>query len=234
MTPYSKFFPAAFCLLLLTGCRQPPVNEVFDSPPPSVARSLPTPPSKFLLQTTFVPQAPEQNWDQPWQDACEEAALLTVHYYYQQLSPDLATITSDLRSLIDSPENPTHDQNLQKMAHLAKSLWGYQTQIIDNPDLEIIKSALLDGTPVIIPANGKTLYRENKHFRQGGPYYHNLVILGFDDTQGQFIVHDVGTRFGPYFRYSYQLLLDSIHDWPATNRKEDIDSGPPRALIITM
>jgi len=234
MTPYSKLLPAAFCLLLLTGCRQPPVNEVFDSPPPSVARALPTPPAKFLLQTTFVPQAPEQNWDQPWQDACEEAALLTVHYYYQQLSPDLATITADLRSLIDSPENPTHDQNLNKMALLARTTWGYQTQIVDNPDLETIKSALLDGTPVIIPANGKTLYRENKHFRQGGPYYHNLVILGFDDTQGQFIVHDVGTRFGPYFRYSYQLLLSAIHDWPETDRKEDIDSGPPRALIITM
>ena len=41
-------------------------------------------PDKHLIKTIFVPQAPEKNWDQPWQDACEEAALLTVHYYYQQ------------------------------------------------------------------------------------------------------------------------------------------------------
>jgi hypothetical protein len=86
--------------------------------------------------------------------------------------------------------------------------------------------------PVIVPANGKTLFKENKHFKSGGPWYHNLIILGYDDTKKQFIVHDVGTQFGAYFRYSYQLLMDSIHDFPPSHKKEDIDMGVPRVLVL--
>ncbi len=53
-------------------------------------------PNKHLIQTAFVPQSPEQNWDQPWQDACEEAALLTVNYFYKNQNPDLTIIKDDI------------------------------------------------------------------------------------------------------------------------------------------
>ena len=74
--------------------------------------------------------------------------------------------------------------------------------------------------------------KENKNFKNGGPWYHSLVILGYDDDQQQFIVHDVGTRLGAYFRYSYQILLESIHDFPPSHKKEDIDQGSSRVLLL--
>lgn len=213
-------------------------------PPPQIVFEtiLPVPttiseqglPSKHTIKTAFVPQAPEKNWDQPWQDACEESALLTVHYHYQSLSPETSTMVSDLQTIFDfeTSQGWGHDVNISQMATISSKLWGYQSIVLDNPTLDDLKSYLAKDIPIIIPANGKTLYQENKHFKSGGPWYHNLVILGYDDPKNQFIVHDVGTQFGPYFHYSYKTLLDSIHDFPPTLHKEDIDTGVPRVLIL--
>ena len=54
------------------------------------------------------------------------------------------------------------------------------------------------------------------------PDYHNIVILGYDHNKKQFIVHDVGTQFGAYFKYSYKVLLESLADF----------QGPPRVLLL--
>lgn len=192
-------------------------------------------PDKYLIKTNFIPQSPEKNWDQPWQDACEEAALLTVDYYYKNItSPDSQTIKNDLLKMFDfeTQQSFTHDINIKQMSLVAQQYLGYSTEILDNPSLEDIKEYLSQGIPIIIPANGKTLYQENKHFKEGGPYYHNVVILGYDDTKQKFTVHDVGTQFGSYFKYSYSLLLNSIHDFPNSQRKEDIDQGDKKILIL--
>lgn len=191
-------------------------------------------PNKYLIKTTFVPQAPEKNWDQPWQDACEEAALLTVHYYYQQSNPDNQIIKTDILKMIDFEKQQSfkYDMNLQEMELVSQNYLGYTTKIIENPTINEIKDYIIKGIPVIIPASGKILYQENKHFKQQGPYYHNLTILGYDDDQKKFIVHDVGTQFGAYFKYSYSLLLDSIHDFPVSRNKQDINTGDKKVLVL--
>lgn len=191
-------------------------------------------PDKHLIKTTFIPQAPEKNWDQPWQDACEEAALLTVHYYLQEISPDEQIIKADVIKMIEfeNEQSFNYDVNLAQMELIAQKYLGYNTKIIDNPTVEDIKKYLSQDIPVIIPASGKILYQENKHFKSGGPYYHNLTVLGYDDNQNKFIVHDVGTQFGAYFKYSYSLLIESIHDFPKTNNKLDINSGDKKVLIL--
>lgn len=191
-------------------------------------------PNKHLINTIFVPQSPEKNWDQPWQDACEEAALLTVHYYYQQSSPEIQVIKGDIQKMIDfeNQQSFKYDMNLQEMELVSQKYLGYSTKIIDNPTTDDIKKYIAKDIPVIIPASGKILYRENKHFKQEGPYYHNLTILGYDDNQKKFIVHDVGTQFGAYYKYSYSLLLESIHDFPASRNKKDINTGDKKVLIL--
>ncbi len=191
-------------------------------------------PNRHQMKTAFVPQAPEKKWDEPWQDACEEAALLTVHYYYEKNNPDIKTIHADLQSLFnfESEMSWTSDININQMATISAKLWNYQTKVIDNPTIDQIRQYLSQDIPVIIPANGKTLFLENTHFKGGGPWYHNLVILGYDNDKKQFIVHDVGTQFGAYFHYSYTTLMSSIHDFPASLKKEDINSGIPRVLVL--
>lgn len=191
-------------------------------------------PDQHLIKTAFIPQSPKKNWDQPWQDACEEAALLTVDYYYKNQQPSAGQIEQDILNMIDfeTQEGWTKDTNITQMAIISSQYLGYKTEIIDNPTVEIIKKYLSQDIPVIIPANGKILFKENSHFRSGGPYYHNLVILGYNDTKNQFTVHDVGTQYGAYYRYTYPVLMDSIHDFPETGRKEDIDLGSKKVLIL--
>lgn len=191
-------------------------------------------PDKHLIKTAFVQQAPEHNWDQPWQDACEEAALLTVDFYYKNQAPTVNEQRNTILSMInfETKQNWTHDINLDQMAIVSSQYLNLKPQIIINPTIEIIKKYLVDNVPVIIPANGKTLFKENKNFKSGGPYYHNLIILGYDDNKKQFIVHDVGTRLGAYFRYSYKTLMESIHDFPSSGYKEDINSGAKKILIL--
>jgi len=192
-------------------------------------------PNKHQIKTVFVPQSPEKNWDQPWQDACEEASLLTVDYFYKNItSTDPQTIKNDLLKIFDfeTQQSFTHDVNIDQMSLVAQKYLNYSTKIITDPTIEDLKKYLSQDIPVIVPANGKTLYQENKHFKEGGPYYHNLVILGYDDTNNKFTVHDVGTQFGAYFKYSYSLLMQSIHDFPVSKQKEDINQGDKKVLIL--
>jgi hypothetical protein len=192
-------------------------------------------PSKYLIKTIFIKQAPEENWDEPWQDACEEASLLTVDYFYKNIN----SITTDqnrdaILKMIDfeNQQGFSSDMNVSQMATVATKYLNYQNKIIDNPTIDDIKEYLAKNIPVIVPASGKILYQENKHFNAGGPYYHNLVILGYDDDKKQFTVHDVGTKAGAYFHYSYSVLIDSIHDFPPSGQKEDINNGQKRVLIL--
>jgi len=192
-------------------------------------------PNKYLIEAAFVQQAPEKNWDQPWQDACEEASLVTVDYFYKNIKSITTTENRDAILKMIEFENQqgfTHDINIEQMNLVAQKYLGYQTKIIENPTIEDLKKYLVQNIPIVVTANGKTLYEENKHFNSGGPYYHSLVILGYDDNKKQFIVHDVGTKAGAYFKYSYILLMESIHDFPQSGKKEDIDNGPKRVLIL--
>lgn len=235
-------FTLILLILSLSACQktQPPIDPNPPAPTfapdptskPSTSPALKLP-SQYLIQTTFVPQAPKKNWDQPWQDACEEAALLTPYYYYKKQQPNLDQIEQDILSIIDyeNKQNWGKDINLNQMAQIIEKHLNYQTKIIDNPSLNEIKHLLVENTPIVVPANGKILYQENKHFKNGGPYYHSLTILGFDDSTSQFIVHDVGTQFGAYFRYSYDLLLSAIHDLPDSG-KRNINQGPSRILLL--
>ena len=204
-----------------------------DIPQPSIAKPT-KPPSYHLIKTAFVPQSPKKNWDQPWQDACEEAAMLTVKYYYFNQSPNSSQIKTDLQSIFDyeTSVNLTGDVNVSQIATISAAMFQLKPTVITDPTLAIFKQYLLRDIPVIVPANGKILYKENNHFKSGGPWYHNLVVLGFDDSRQQFIVHDVGTQFGAYFRYSYSLLLEAIHDFPPGGPKENINQGPKNVLVL--
>lgn len=192
-------------------------------------------PNKHLIKTAFVPQAPEKNWDQPWQDACEEASLLIVDSYYQNINEVSVQAAKDgILDMIkfEDTKSYTYDMTINQMATVGTDYLGYKSEIINNPTIDQIKKYISQNIPVIITANGKTLYQENKYFKSGGPYYHSAVILGYDDDKKQFIVHDVGTQFGAYFKYSYDLLMESIHDFPESGKKEDINNGEKRVLIL--
>ncbi len=236
------FIIALLSSILLSSC-QPDIKPKHTIEPiptgsvTSTVNSTATPtsiPTKFLLKTSFVPQAPEKNWDQPWQDTCEEAALLTLYYYYTNQSPNLDKIKTDLLAILNYEQSKGwgHDINLSQIQQILLDMYHLNSTIVSDPTTDQIEAYLASNTPVLTTANGKILYQENKHFSNGGPLYHGLVILGFDKAKSIFTVHDVGTQHGAYFKYSYPVLMDSIHDLPLAG-KDSISSGPKSILVVT-
>src|SRR5262245_4045155 len=68
----------------------PEAQPVTAFPPPPFSPNpspLPTPPPPAAMPTSmnldvpFASQAPFGDWSQPYQDACEEASIIMVHYY---------------------------------------------------------------------------------------------------------------------------------------------------------
>lgn len=187
-------------------------------------------PPSIHLAVPFTSQAPEKNWDQPWQDACEEAAILMVDAYYEGygLSPLFAK--DELLKLL-AYENQFGwggSIDIEKIKQ-AFDYWtlvsGLTSSIVENPTVDDIKVQLAQGNPVLVVADGKVL--PNPNFRNGGPAYHALVVRGY--TEDSFITNDPGTQFGENFLYSYDDLMNSIRDW----NEGDVSRGRRVILVFS-
>lgn len=174
--------------------------------------------SSINLAVPFTSQAPTANWAQPFQDACEEASLLMVDYYYQDKKmPSKLEVENILTQMVAWQEqNWGAHENLpaQKVADLALAVFNQKLELVTDLTPEKIKKYLQAGRPVIVPADGRKL--DNPNFTNGGPDYHMLVIKGYIDDQ--FITNDPGTRKGADFIYTQQNLMDSIADWQANKK----------------
>ncbi len=184
-------------------------------------------PQSFYLDIPFVCQAPLGNWNPPFDHACEEAAILMVHYYFQQesIEPDVAA--KEISEIIDfEMENYGFhkDTSAEQTAQLIRDYFGYKARVYYDASLEDIKKELIEGNPVIVPTAGRML--ENPYFTPPGPLVHMLVIKGY--TSEDFIVNDPGTRKGADYTYSYSILEEAIHDWS----EGDVENGSSAMIVI--
>lgn len=190
-------------------------------------------PASFNLSVPFTTQAPHANWDYPYQEACEEAALLIVHFYWQEKSFTLDVADAEILRLVDvqnellgSPDG-YKDTDAAGTARVAEAAWpnAYSARIIYEFTAEDVEREVAAGRPVIAFFNGKAL--GNPNFRNGGPPYHALVIKGY--TRTHFITHDVGTRNGADYVYTKQTIMDAAHEWNGG----DVLNGRRAILILT-
>ncbi|MBI5222354.1 MAG: C39 family peptidase [Candidatus Magasanikbacteria bacterium] len=192
-------------------------------------------PPQYLLPVPFTSQAPEKNWDEPWQDACEEAAVLMLDAYYKgyDLSPLFAK--DEILKMIEWEKergwgNSLEIERVKELAERFVSLnhiitpSPHHVKIVENPTIDDIKKFVGGGNPVLALADGKVL--PNPHFRNNGPVYHALIIRGYTETE--FITNDPGTQFGKGFRYKYDDLLNAVHDW----NNGDVKNGRKAALVV--
>ncbi len=184
------------------------------------------------LNIPFISQAPTANWEQPYQDACEEVSILMVDYYYTKKEPPSA---EELEFFIQEmvkwqEENWGEHLNLPiiKLKEFVENYFNYKTEIIYDLNVEKIKNYLDRGIPVIVPANGKKL--DNPYFSNGGPEYHMLVIKGY--LGDNFITNDPGTKRGLNFIYTSENLLYSIADWDI--KKSHVNMELKNGLIILL
>jgi len=186
-------------------------------------------PDQINLDVTFYSQAPDADWGMPWQEACEEASLILAYYYVTDQPLSKEKFKEEVWGLVDwQNENfggYIHTSTAQNV-EILKEYFGYEDfEIVDDPTVEDMKKALAAGHPIVAPFAGRLM--ENPFFTAPGPYYHVLVIKGYDGKN--FITNDVGTRRGHNFIYSYENILSSLHDYDS---EKDIKEGPKNIIIL--
>ncbi len=196
-------------------------HRLIDSPTPL--------PDEKLLAVPFIPQAPLQIWDAKHEEACEEASMLMVRGYFDGESGVVASSTAEQRiqSLIDYETDLGYgvDLTAADAVKVIEKRWPDLTaEAVPMTGPDDVKRFIADGIPVILPEDGKTL--PNPNFKNGGPVYHMLVVRGY--TPDQFITNDPGTRKGENFLYSYDGLLNAVHDWNGG----DVKDGEPVMIVV--
>ncbi len=116
------------------------------------------------------------------------------------------------------------DTTAAQTASLIEAYFQLNATLILDPTIEDIKSAIVAGHPVIIPAAGRQL--GNPNFTGAGPLYHMLLVKGY--TSEGFITNDPGTRLGADYFYSYDVLMNAIHDWNGG----DVDNGQKIVIVV--
>ena len=216
-----------------TQPQEPVVQEPVAQPTQETVPEPATVPASLNLAVPFTSQAPHGNWDEPYQEACEEASLYMTQQYYagqpegkidaDRASEGLLNIVAFERELFGYYEDTTAEQT----GLLAESMFGLTSRLIQNPTIDDIKNELVLGHPVIVPAAGRLL--GNPYFTAPGPIYHMLVIRGYT-SDNQFIVNDPGTSHGEAFLYDFDTIFYAMHDW---NNGEEITQGAKTILILS-
>lgn len=170
-------------------------------------------PFEFSLDVSFTSQAPFSNWEQPYQDACEEAAVLNVHYFYEGKDFTKEIADREILAFIDFENSYLgfyRSTTIAELAEVVEEYLGYnRVEIIKNPTSDDIRGQVAQGRPVIVPVAGREI--GNPNFTLPGPLYHIFVIRGYDEDS--FYTNDVGTRLGENYRYDIGTVMDSISDW---------------------
>lgn len=189
-------------------------------------------PEKVFLPIPFICQAPYGNWGQPWQDACEEAAIIMAMRYIkgEPLSKTLGN--QEILDLVDSQIKKYgghYDLNAEQIAKLIADYYNFRKiEVRYDIKVEDIKRELASGHAVIAPMAGRLL--GNPYYTALGPVYHNILFKGYNDQTGEFITNDAGTKRGNNYRYEYRVAFAAIHDW--MGNKNTIRQGKKVMIVI--
>ncbi|NCC71364.1 hypothetical protein EOM09_07330 [bacterium] len=184
----------------------------------------------------FTSQAPYANWDKLHDEACEEASIIMAYYYLEKkLSLSKKEAEDEIQNMIKFQEDyfGSHkDLTVSEIIDLSKEFYQQEfsskTLTDKKKGLIYLKENLAQENIFIIPAAGREL--KNPYFKSPGPLYHALVLTGYDEKAQEFITNDPGTRHGENHRYSYDIIWNSIHDFPG--KKEDILKGEKRLILV--
>ncbi|MFA6422852.1 MAG: C39 family peptidase [Patescibacteria group bacterium] len=205
------------------------LNQNISVSTPVVEEKTEQKPAKFYIENVpFVVQAPNANWDELHEDACEEAALLTVNYYLNNQSVISSEVADrDILELVqfekDNFNGLWKSTTAKETASVAEKKWGIKASLKYDITLDDIKNEIAKGNPVLLPTNGQKL--QNPNYKQPGPVYHFLVAIGYNEKQ--IITNDPGTKRGKDYVYSNEILMNALGDW-------DGSAGDGKSVIIIL
>ena len=176
-------------------------------------------PKAAKVEVPFTSQAPNGDWSEPWQNACEETSIYMVSSFYADDAIKRDEAVLKIKEILKTKNDNikiSKDESLATISQIIVDLnLPWTTQLVENPTKDALKTELAAGRPVIVPVYAPAL--KNPYYEGGGPDYHVLVLTGYDDTDGVFIVNDPGTKDGEGLRFPYDLFLSAIHDLDAKN-----------------
>ncbi len=187
-------------------------NETVKEEETEQAEILPT---QINLNIPFTSQAPHANWEDPYSEFCEEASTLMASSYIKNESiggPDDAD--RKLLAIKDFEEKRFgyyKDTTIEETADILREYFQLEkVEVVSDPTVSEIKSALAAGRAVILPLAGREI--GNPFFTAPGPIFHMLVVKGYT-KDGKFITNDPGTRRGADYVYDQDVLMKAIGDW---------------------
>ena len=142
---------------------------------------------------------------------------------------DLETYNDELLKLVDWEVDYFGDYehtSVDQTAEMLKINFELESTIHQNPTFADIQNILSKGNLIVAPFAGKLL--KNPNFKNGGPTYHMLVIKGYDANKMQIVTHDVGTKNGEDYVYSWDTINKALHDW----HDEDILLGEAKIIEV--
>jgi hypothetical protein len=185
-------------------------------------------PLEINLDVPFFPQAPDADWGMPWQEACEEAAVLLAYYYATDQSPTKEEFKADIQKLVEwQIENfgSYEHTDIEQTGEMLKEVFKFSNfQVFSTPSVEDLKKELAQGHPIVAPFAGRQL--GNPFYSGEGPLYHMMVLKGYDEKH--FITNDVGTKRGHNFIYPYDVIMSAMHEW----HDEDINLGAKKVIVM--
>jgi len=187
-------------------------------------------PDKIFVKVPFTSQAPFSVWDEKHEEACEEASLVMIKYYLDNKPLDKNIAEKEIQEMIKfeiKKYGDYKDTDARETVKLASDFYGIKNlKVVYDFKAEDIKKYLAEKKPIIVPAAGRKL--GNPNFTPPGPWYHNLVLVGYEgDT---IITNDPGTRKGAGYTYSIDVLYDAIHDFPG--KPENIEKGRKAMIVV--
>lgn len=190
-------------------------------------------PVSMNLAVPFTSQAPNGNWNEPYQEGCEEASVYMVHAYFTGVDEGKIPADTADQDLLKIMEFEMElygfykDTTAEQTGMFAELMYGHTYQVLTDPTVDEIQRKLVQGHPVIVPAAGRLL--GNSYFTAPGPLYHMLVIRGYTGD-GQFIVNDPGTSRGEAYLYDFDTIMNAMHDW---NGGGEITEGGKAVLVLS-
>jgi len=218
---------------------KPPVTKIYENlnteiNTPIVQENQIKLPSYVLINNVpFTAQAPFANWeDIRQQEACEEASILMAAYWKLNKSLNKQIALDEILKIVAFEEENFGfhiHSDLEIAQEILRSYFNIENTTLEyDIDIQDIKKHLANDSVVIAPMNGKKL--KNPHFLNGGPQNHMILIIGYDDNKQVFITHDPGTRNGENYEYTYEVIQDSLYNYPNSNQ-EFTENRPKSALL---
>lgn len=184
-------------------------------------------PDELNLKVPFYSQAPFSDWGYPWQEACEEASVLLAANEYFGRNWTREQFNEELLNLVEWEKERFGYYEHTDVAEIGEILTehlGLEFVVHENPGFEDVQKILAGGHLIVMTFAGREL--ENPNYTNGGPVYHAMLIKGYTNDR-KIIAHDVGTRRGEDYVYSWEKIYNSLHDY-----SEPIDQGEKLMIEI--